>query len=157
MIQSLDQGPRVWHRLTMAENKPKGFLAARGWIRNDPATGAPLPEAPKATAGARAPNIGLGVGLAVGGWALAVLPIMAMGAYIRLVDDCLTSGSLSCAGSTEGGNIPVAVMVIACMVLGPVFLGVAAATKKGWAWLVTALLALPVIFVGYDLIANALL
>lgn len=35
--------------------------------------------------------------------------------------------------------------------------GVAAATKKGWARLVTALLALPVIFIGYDVLANAFL
>ncbi|AIY03432.1 hypothetical protein ART_3833 [Arthrobacter sp. PAMC 25486] len=139
----------------MAENKPKRFTESRGWIQNDPATGTPLPAAP--TAEAKGHNIGLGVGLAVGGWALAIIPIMALGAYIRLVNDCLSSGASSCAGSTEGGNIPVVMLIIACMVVGPVFLGFAAATKKGWAWLVTALLALPVIFIGYDLITNAFL
>ncbi len=133
--------------LTMNEKKPKRFWESRGWIQFDPATGTPLPETPQ-PAPTNAPNIGLGVGLAVGGWVLALIPIVALGAYIQLVDGCVSSGSSSCAGSTEAGNIPVVALIIACMVLGPAFLGFAAATKKGWVWLVTALLALPVIFGG---------
>lgn len=124
----------------MAQNKPTQFLSLQGWIQTDPATGMPLTAASQVEA--KAPNIGLGVGLAMGGWALAAIPIMALGAYIRLVDDCQSSIYSSCAGSTEGGNIPAVMLIIVCMVLGPLFLGVAAATKKGWAWLVTALLAI---------------
>lgn len=138
----------------MPENKPTRFLSSQGWIEENAATETPLPPA---TAGPAAPKIGLGAGLAVGGWALAALPIMVVGAYIRLVNDCRSSSFSSCPGSTEGANIPVALLVIVCMVLGPAFLGFAAATQKRWAWLVTGLLALPVVFVGYELITNTFL
>lgn len=103
------------------------------------------------------PNVRFGAGLAVGGWALAAVPIMALLAYMRLADDCASSGSAACPGSTESGSIPMVLLTIACMVLGPLFLGVAAATKKRWARLVTVLLALPVIFVGYDLLTDTFL
>ena len=149
----------------MPENKAKHITDPDGWILQDPGTATPPPAAPGAGAkapganakgpgaDAKAPNIRLGVGLAVAGWALAALPVMALGAYIRFVDDCAASGSSWCPGISEGGSIPMVMLVIACMVLGPLFLGIAAATKMGWAWLVTALLALPVIFGGYDFVA----
>lgn len=87
----------------------------------------------------------LGAVLAVLGWALATVPVLALNAYIRLASDCVKSGSAMCAGSTEAGNIPVVAIIMACMVAGPLFLGIAAATGRGRAWLVTLLLALPVI------------
>ena len=144
----------------MPENKPTRFLSSQGWIEENAATGTPPPRAtagPARPAAPAGPRIGLGVGLAAGGWALAALPIMVVGAYIRLVNDCLSSSSSSCPGSTEGGNLTVALLVIVCMVLGPAFLGFAAATQKRWAWLATGVLALPVVFVGYELIANTFL
>ena len=105
----------------------------------------------------REPNTRLGVGLAVGGWALAAIPIMALIAYIRVVDDCAPTDSTVCPSSTESGSIPMVILTIACMVLGPIFLGVAAATKKRWARLGTVMLALPVVFVGYDLLSDKFL
>ena len=143
----------------MPENTTRRITNPDGWILHDPGTGAPPTAAPGAdTEGpredAKGPNIRLGVGLAVGGWALAAVPIMAMGAYIRFVEDCAASGSPWCPGASEGGTVPMAMLVIACMVLGPLFLGIAAATNMRWARLVTALLALPVIFSGYDLLTH---
>ncbi len=146
----------------MPENKTRRITNPDGWILHDPGTGAPPTAAPGAdTEGpredAKGPNIRLGVGLAVGGWALAAVPIMAMGAYIRVVNDCAAPGSSWCPGASDGGGIPMVMVVIACMVLGPLFLGIAAATRMGWAWLVTALLALPVFSSGYDLIVHMFL
>ena len=150
----------------MPENKARRITDPDGWILQDPATGSPPPAAPGPVAHgprpdlngpgavANGPNLWLGVGVAVGGWTLAAAPIMVMGAYIRFVEDCAASGSLWCPGASEGGTVPMVVLVIACMVLGPLFLGVAAATKMRWARLVTALLALPVIFSGYDLLTH---
>ncbi len=143
----------------MPENKARRITDPDGWILQDPATGSPPPAAPGPVAQApgavaQVPNIRLGVGVAVGGWALAAVPIMAMGAYIRFVEDCAASGSPWCPGASEGGTVPMAMLVIACMVLGPLFLGIAAATNMRWARLVTALLALPVIFSGYDLLTH---
>lgn len=108
-------------------------------------------------AGTTGPNVRFGAGLAVGGWALAAIPVMALFAYLRLADDCASPGSATCPGPTESGSTPMVLLAIACMVLGPLFLGVAAATKKRWARWVTALLALPVIFVGYDLLTDTFL
>lgn len=90
----------------------------------------------------REPRIGLGVGLALGGWAMAAVPIMALSAYIELV---------SGRGADETRNIPMVGLAIACMLLGPAFLGLAAATGKGWAWVVTLLLALPVLGIASSL------
>lgn len=105
----------------------------------------------------REPNTRLGVGLAVGGGALAAIPIMALIAYIRVADECAPTDSSGCPSSTESGSIPMVILTIACMVLGPVFLGVAVATRSGWARLVVALLAIPVVFVGYDLLSDKFL
>ncbi|MDJ0317307.1 hypothetical protein [Arthrobacter antibioticus] len=156
----------------MPKDKKPHFFAQRGWISHDANTSRPsptqegqeaqdtpqadAPEALNSSPARRKPNMGLGVGLAMGAWFLGTVPILALSAYIQLVDQCTSSPADLCTSASERNNIPVAILIIACMVLGPLFLGIAAATKESWAWLVTVVLALPVIFGGLFVISSML-
>lgn len=134
----------------MPENKPKRFQSSQGWIEENAADAVPT-EASESASSALKParlsgtRLALGAVLTVVGWMLAAMPILALNGYVRMVTDCVDSASSTCAGSTEGGNVSVAILMMVCMAAGPLFLGIAAATGKGWAWLATVLLALPVI------------
>lgn len=90
-------------------------------------------------------RIRLGIGLAVGGWLLAAVPLLFLGAYAGTVGQCLPA-----AGPRECGSSAAISIAMVCLAVGPALLGFAAASNKAWAWLATALSAGPVIFVGYD-------
>lgn len=93
-------------------------------------------------------RVRLGVSLAACGWLVAIPKAFAFSAYIKGVEICL-----AVAGPGECGSSAAIVAAMACLVAGPAFLGIAAATNRTWAWLATAVLAAPAVFAGYDFLA----
>lgn len=91
-------------------------------------------------------RIKLGIGLAATGWLLAAVPLLVFAGYAGTVGQCVSAGT----STRECGSSTSVMAAMACLAAGPAFLGIAVATNRAWAWLVTALLAVPVAFVGYD-------
>lgn len=98
-------------------------------------------------------RIKLGIGVAAGGWLLAAVPLLVLGGYAGTVEQCLSAAAPAIAGTRECGSRAAVMAAMGCLAAGPAFLGVAVATNRAWTWLVAMVLAVPVVFVGYDFLS----